>query len=150
MKNKKYLKILIVILLSCILFIFVFSFIKNPSQPPLIKEGINTKIESKVLLPKNIKVTLEVLDKKYDIEVKDNANVFEVMQELQKESPPLNTFNFKYKEHIGLGVFIEEINGIKGGDGSYWMYYVNGISANVGVSNYKINNGDIISWKYEK
>ena len=150
MKNKKYLKILIVILSLGILFIFVFSFIKNPSKPSLINGRVNTKIESKVLSPKDIKVTLEVLDKKYDLEVKDNANVFEVMQKGQKESKSPNIFNFKYKEHAGLGVFIEEINGIKGGEGRYWIYYVNGVLANVGVSNYKINNGDIISWKYEK
>jgi hypothetical protein len=148
MKNKKYLKILIVILslgilLVCILF----------ESPSPLKERVRENlvpIESKVLLPKDIKVTLEVLDKKYDLEVKDNANVFEVMQKGQKESKSPNIFNFKYKEHAGLGVFIEEINGIKGGEGRYWIYYVNGVLANVGVSNYKINNGDIISWKYEK
>ena len=31
-----------------------------------------------------------------------------------------------------------------------WIYYVNGKEAAVGISNYKINPGDTVSWKYEK
>ena len=72
------------------------------------------------------------------------------MLQIQTESKIENSFSFKYKEHTGLGVFITEINNQIGGRGGYWIYSVNGVEANVGVSNYKIKNGDIISWKYEK
>jgi hypothetical protein len=58
--------------------------------------------------------------------------------------------NFTEKNYTGMGKFIVSINGVKGNGTENWIYYVNGIKANVGVSNYKINKGDIVSWKYEK
>ena len=58
--------------------------------------------------------------------------------------------NFTEKNYAGMGKFIETINGVKGNGGQNWIYYVNGKEAQVGVSNYKINPGDVVSWKYEK
>ncbi len=49
-----------------------------------------------------------------------------------------------------MGEFITSINGVKNSNTQSWIYYVNGVEAQVGVSNYKINTGDIVSWKYEK
>jgi hypothetical protein len=49
-----------------------------------------------------------------------------------------------------MGKFIESINGVVGNENDSWIYYVNGVEAKVGVSNYKINPGDVVSWKYEK
>jgi len=57
--------------------------------------------------------------------------------------------DFKDKTYSGMGKLIEEINGISNGD-KYWIYYVNGQKANIGISNYKIKAGDVVSWKYEK
>jgi len=75
--------------------------------------------------------------------------VFELMKKIKNENSKESSFDFKYTEHTGLGIFINEINGKQGGRDGYWIYYVNGEEAGVGVSNYKIKNGDIISWKYE-
>ena len=47
-----------------------------------------------------------------------------------------------------MGKFIESINDLKNGEKN-WIYYVNGEKANIGVSNYKIKSGDVVSWKYE-
>ena len=66
------------------------------------------------------------------------------MEQLQNEGK----INFKEKTYSGMGEFIEEINGIKNGEKN-WIYYVNNKKAEIGVSNYKINIGDIVSWKYE-
>ena len=44
---------------------------------------------------------------------------------------------------------IEEINKVKNGGEKNWIYYVNGKKAEIGVSNYKIKEGDVVSWKYE-
>jgi hypothetical protein len=49
----------------------------------------------------------------------------------------------------GLGNFIDEINGIKGTKGRYWIYYINNKKASVGVSKYFVKNGDIIKWSQE-
>jgi len=72
--------------------------------------------------------------------------VYDFMSKLQSEGK----INFTEKNYIGMGKFIETINGIKGTGNRNWIYYVNGKEAQIGVSNYKINPGDIVSWKYGK
>jgi hypothetical protein len=66
------------------------------------------------------------------------------MTQLQNE----NKITFQAKNYTGMGEFIEKINGVKNGNKN-WIYYVNGVKAEIGVSNYKINPGDVVSWKYE-
>ena len=129
--SKKYFKILIIIILSCIL-ITVFY-----------------QIGPKALSGKNVKVSLEVLDKKYKTNIEENSTVFEVMKKIEEENTEDNLFNFKYIEYASLGSFITEINGIKGTPGKYWIYYINSKEASVGVSKYILKSGDIISWKQE-
>ena len=73
-------------------------------------------------------------------------SVYDFMSNLQSESK----ISFTKKDYLSMGKFIDSINGIKNTGSQYWIYYVNGEKANVGVSNYKINKGDIVSWKYEK
>jgi len=43
--------------------------------------------------------------------------------------------------------FIEEINGVKGGNGKYWQYWVNGEYAMVGANAFKLKNNDVVEWK---
>ncbi|MFA5773578.1 MAG: DUF4430 domain-containing protein [Candidatus Paceibacterota bacterium] len=145
MKNNK--KISIAFIIFSILFIGFFYYFNFQIGVKLLSE---VQKGPKALSVKNVEVSLNVLDKKYEVEIREDSSVFEVMQKIQEESMGNNLFSFKYREHPGLGIFINEINGKKGGEGGYWIYYVNGEEANIGVSNYKINNGDIISWKYEK
>ena len=96
---------------------------------------------------KTVKILLIVLDKKYETNVKDGSSVFEAMQKLEDDNP--KEFNFKYTDYSSLGSFINEINGIKGTPGKYWIYYVNNEKASVGASKYILKQGDIISWKQE-
>lgn len=49
-----------------------------------------------------------------------------------------------------LGVFVDEINGVKNGDGSFWIYYVNGEMGQVGAEEYQCQAGDKIEWRFEK
>lgn len=72
--------------------------------------------------------------------------VYELMHSLQIE----NKINFTEKTYIGMGKFIDSIDGVYGNGSRNWIYYVNGQKASIGVSNYKLNPGDILSWKYEK
>ena len=74
------------------------------------------------------------------------TSVYDFMSKLRSEGK----IDFTEKNYTGMGKFIETINGVRGNGTENWIYYVNGIKAQVGVSNYKINKGDIISWKYEK
>ena len=95
----------------------------------------------------NISVSFIVLDKKYELEINENSSVFEVMKKLQDEKE--NEFSFNYKEYPGMGAFVNEINGMKGKSGAYWIYYVNEKEASVGVSSYILKEGDSILWKQE-
>lgn len=92
------------------------------------------------------KTVLEINKLRYKDDVATEISVYDFMSKLRSE----RKINFTEKNYIGMGKFIVSINGIKGNGDENWIYYVNGIEAQVGVSNYKIKSGDIVSWKYEK
>ncbi len=59
---------------------------------------------------------------------------------------------FTGKEYSGLGTLITSINGKASNQNRndlYWIYSVNGKKATVGVSQYVLHDGDIVSWSYE-
>lgn len=76
-------------------------------------------------------------------------NVYDAMAELSQVSS--QPFIFSTKNYPGMGQFVEEINGIKNDfkQNKYWIYYINNKSAIAGISQYIIQQGDIIEWKYE-
>lgn len=144
MKNKKF-YIYIIIIASLFLITGLFYFYKNKS----INFSSYPKDKQEVV-EAEIRVSLDVLDKKYQIHIGENSSVFDLMNKIQTESSKNDSFVFKYKEYKAMGAFIEEINGVRNTKDQSWIYYVNGVKASVGVSNYKIKDGDIISFKYEK
>ena len=89
---------------------------------------------------------LEINGEKYESEITAGENIYDFMDKLQREGK----IHFKEKNYTGMGKFIEEINAVGSSGGKYWIYYVNGIQATVGVSNYKLKSGDVVSLKYEK
>jgi len=148
MRNKKNILILILffILLGGVFYYFLFRI--ESSRPPLEKREMNSEIEIKPLS----KVELNVLNNTYKINVGDGATVYDVMniiQDSEENKENKNNFSFASKEYPGLGIFIDEINGIKGVPGKYWIYYINDKEASVGISKYILKDGDIISWKQE-
>lgn len=62
-------------------------------------------------------------------------------------------YNFSVKKEYWGGYdsfFIEAINGIENGkDAMYWQYYVNDKFADVGCSNYFLNDNDVVEWIFE-
>lgn len=96
--------------------------------------------------PQTVKTILEINDKKYETEIREETSVYDFMNKLRSEGK----INFKEKNYVGMGKFILEINGIKNSGDKNWIFYVNREKANVGVSNYKIMPGDVVSWNYEK
>ena len=136
-KTKK-LIFIIFLLIICLVLIYIYR-IPQPRQNR--QNLLNTQ---QVLPVKNV-VTLEINGIKYENEISEEISVYDFMYNLRTKGE----IDFKEKTYSGMGKFIEEINGIKNGE-SYWIYYINGEKANIGVSNYKINEGDIISWRYEK
>jgi hypothetical protein len=116
----------------------------SPSSP-LGRGGINAEMEIKPV--SNIQVALKVLGETYKVGIENGATVYDVMN-IVKETKE-NNFSFISKEYPGLGIFVDEINGIKGTPQKYWIYYVNGKEAPIGISNYILKDGDIINWKQE-
>jgi hypothetical protein len=92
------------------------------------------------------KTVLEINGVNYEDNISGKISVYDFMSKLRNEGK----INFTEKNYIGMGDFIVSINGVKNDSNMGWIYYVNGKEASVGVSNYKINPGDVVSWKYEK
>lgn len=138
MKKKR--KIHLIFSTILLLLVFAISFIDNISQSSIISEKQEEK-EAKG------NVTLSVLNQEYQHGIKEGDSVYDLMKNLENNED--NIFTFKAKEYPSLGYFIEEINGIRGKTDSYWIYYINGEESSVGVSQYVLRDGDIISWKQE-
>jgi len=167
-KNKKYIFIGFATLLILIVGLLYLNSSKEKVLPIIIENqqiqtDLNTKTQVEIPIQKdekketpqtkpldenNIKVSLLVVDKRYEVNIKEDSSVFDAMEKMQKENTD-NLFNFKYTHNASLGNFITEINGKYGTPGKYWIYYVNNKKASVGVSNYILKDGDIITWSQE-
>ncbi|MBI5254475.1 DUF4430 domain-containing protein [Candidatus Falkowbacteria bacterium] len=87
--------------------------------------------------------TIEQSITNYQLLTATTSTVYDAMKGSQ--------LNFKTKTFSGLGEFVEEINGLKNDpqSGKYWMYYINGETAKLGISTQIVKPGDLIEWKYE-
>jgi hypothetical protein len=81
----------------------------------------------------------------FPLHAPEGASVKEAMDELVREGG----FTYAYKEYTGIGAFVTEIQG-RAGTNEYWILYVNGKSADTGISATHIHPGDVIEWKLEK
>lgn len=138
MKKKR--KIHLIFSTILLLLVLAISFIDN-IQPSFI---VSEKKEEKEVKGN---VTLSVLNQEYQHGIKEGDSVYDLMKNLENQENSI--FTFKAKEYPSLGYFIEEINGVRGKTGSYWIYYINGEESSVGVSQYVLHDGDIINWKQE-
>lgn len=146
-KNMKK-KIIILSSLLIIIFCIFFLFSKFKTSPdnfnlkntksPALEEKINSNIKDENI--ENIKEKLE-----FTYQEEAEISVYDFMQILAQEGK----ITFKEKNYAGMGKFITEINNLKNDEKS-WIYYINGIKANLGVSNYQIKKGDVLFWKHEK
>lgn len=141
MKNKN-LKIFIVLLLVVINLVTATSLF---AKTPKLKAKISAPKQA-VEIKKNI-VTLDTPEHIYTTEVIEGATVYDAMVSIRDKKD--NKFSFHSKNYGDLGNFIDEINGLKGTPGKYWMYYINNKKATLGVSKYVLKPEDRISWKQE-
>jgi hypothetical protein len=157
-KNKNKNKI-IILLTFVIIFLSAFYYFKNKTidiknnvkiEPRLETVGSKTpEIEENKdnqIIKENEIVSIVVLDKTYKVEIENDQTLYSVLKNLEEKD---NNFSFNGKSYPSLGFFVDEINGVKNKLGSYWIYYINDKQASVGISEYKLKNGDIISWKLE-
>lgn len=158
--NKKYYLALLLFFIALGVGLYVLAdrpnLIPNSLREQFLPRGtFNIADTNKATTSQNIKeeiklipVKLVVGDKKYETTILPNRTVYYLMDQLSKN----NSFNFKTKEFKGVGIFVEEINNIKNDANKkmYWMLYVNGKTAEVGIGQQIVKENDTIEWKYEK
>ena len=76
-----------------------------------------------------------------DVQINQGSSAFDLLDE--------NT-NLEYTEDSMYGAFVTSINGVGNIEGMYWMFYVNGEMASVGVSSYTLNDNDMVMMKLEE
>ena len=77
-----------------------------------------------------------------DVELDEGATAYDALVEAADD---VNASETDY------GMYVQGINGLAGGDHgdmSGWLYYVNGEMADVGCSEYVLEDGDVVSWVY--
>ncbi|MFX0135542.1 MAG: DUF4430 domain-containing protein [Candidatus Hodarchaeota archaeon] len=107
-----------------LLFLINFNLISNPTKPS--KETVNN-------------ITLIVDYKNGTIKVHEN---FTLDNWKTTAFDALDKWcDINYVDY-GWGIFVSEIDGIKGG----WIYLVNNYTPNVGAPDYPLNDGDEVKW----
>lgn len=71
------------------------------------------------------------------------------VESLMQERHSSGSLTYTSRAYPTLGSFLESIDGLKNQDGFYWMLYINGSSASVGMSHAQVVPGDRIEWRYE-
>lgn len=106
-----------------------------------------TNEEIIALKGETLPITLLVEKDEYQVDVEQNSSVYDAMVKASKTS----SLSFEGTQFAELGFFLEEINGLRQSSklGKYWIYYINGQKAEVGISMYKLQAYDVISFKYE-
>lgn len=108
---------------------------------PESKESLKTADQNPVA------VSIEINDQKYPLSVPEKSTAYDAMNKLVADKKITAVFN----KFSGLGYFVDEIDGIKTdkSQGKYWIYYLNGKPAQLGISQYILKKNDSITWKYE-
>ncbi|PIZ95179.1 MAG: hypothetical protein COX81_01385 [Candidatus Magasanikbacteria bacterium CG_4_10_14_0_2_um_filter_37_12] len=121
---------------------------KDDSAEEIIKkeESTDQKIEE-AETENTLEATLSTDDKEYQLQMPEGSSVYDLMTKASLSTD----FTFSANNYPGIGFFIKEINGVKNNKqaGLYWIYYLEGKPAKVGVSDYILKPGDKIAWKYE-
>ncbi|OGH76574.1 MAG: hypothetical protein A3F22_04510 [Candidatus Magasanikbacteria bacterium RIFCSPHIGHO2_12_FULL_41_16] len=113
------------------------------NSPKTIEQKPNADALEKNLIAAKIIIG----ENEYLINVTPSSSVYDALIQMNKSGQA----SFNFKEFSGLGYFVEGING-KTSDklrGRYWIYYINGVKAQMGISQYILKSNDIITWKYE-
>ena len=128
--NKNAKKIGIIAVVAIVLIAGIFAIVKHTNNSDVTLKTISISVYDK----ENTNIYKERVDtdKQYLIEVlEENKDLNVVTQDSQ------------------YGKFITSIKGIEQGGDYYWMYYIDGEFAQVGVSNCEIEDGKTYDFKIE-
>lgn len=71
------------------------------------------------------------------------------VESLMQERHLSGSLTYTSRTYPTLGSFLESIDGLKNQNDFYWMLYINGSSASVGMSHAQVVPGDRVEWRYE-
>lgn len=115
--------------------------LNNDNQPSGVNQPINEKVSLMLDFGNGEIKTFT------DLDFTENQNVFDLLKQVTEK----NNIELLYKDYGGdLGVFIESIGGVKNNNDSWWQYWVNNKYSEIGASNYIIQLGDVIEFKFVK
>jgi len=75
----------------------------------------------------------------FDVAVPENTSAFDLLKQYALLDYTTSAF----------GAFINSINNVSNAGDKYWMFYVNGTLADVGLSAYLINQSMVMEMRYE-
>lgn len=120
------------------------------TNDPTVKDNTvsTTTIQGIPEINTSIPVTFKIEGQTYNLNLPENSTVYDALQQLINNKQ----ITAVMKKFSGMGYFVEEINGIKNNNQTekYWVYYINGQSAPIGISSYILKSDDLITWKYAK
>jgi len=122
---------------------FVPPLTRAPAPPPPAAESVSVAKTVSVMIDEGNGIVKVVRDLPWQ----DNATVYDAL----KLASEKGGFALGVKDYGGtLGVFVESIDGKKGGKDSWWQYWVNNAYGDKGASTATIHAGDVIEWKLTK
>ena len=136
---------------SLILFGVVFYTIQSSMNAKLLKTTewsvpqATTTAETREVKPPEIEAVISIEGTRYDAGIPADSTVLEAMRALLDSG----AITFSGREYPSLGFFVESLNGKYGGDGFYWILYVNGKTSETGASQTSLKAGDAVEWRYE-
>jgi len=128
----------------------------NASSSETNTESSTSSSEQAEMLPtegdtsekETIKAILHIPDIDFEAttDLPPGSNAYDLMKTLRDKR-----LTYEANEHGSLGAFISSIGGVANDykEHMFWIYYVNGQKANIGISNYILTQDDIITWQYE-
>lgn len=126
--------------------------VKNEATKVEKQKIVYTSVDNFVSTTTEAEITahaiLRIEDLIYSILIEPGNTAYDLMAKAQTDG----LIRFSARDYGGdMGQLIEEINGIRSSvrNKKYWIYYINGKKATVGISNYQLKPGDTISWQYE-
>jgi hypothetical protein len=92
-------------------------------------------------IPVKLILNFSGYSQEFDVNVSENSTAFDAL---------MKVVQIDYTNYPGAGLFVNKIGNVSNSKDSYWMFYVNGTLADVGLSAYLINESVVIEMRYEK
>lgn len=135
MFKKSYKKIFILIPILLVLFFVFLRVNRETIQSQILLNVIDTT--------SSYSINILAGDINVHISFKSGMSLYEVMKEAREKKQ----IDFKGRNYPGLGFFVTDVGSLHENNNQNLMYYINGQEAEVGISSYLPQDGDIISWE---